>query len=357
MTVGCETVEEPSVAPPNLQVDPTWPQTLPNDCILGPAAGLAVDGRGHIWVVSAPGQLSDREIGATLDPPIAECCFPAPPLLVFDRQGEVVQWWDGEGEGFTWPDFPHGVFVDHHDHVWIGALGNHHQVLKFTREGEHLLTIGELGVTGGSNDPDRLGVPADIWVDPETNEAFIADGYGNRRVVVFDGETGEYLRHWGAYGEPPDDEYTHPDRGADQPPSRQFGTVHGLVGSRDGLLYVADRRNNRIQVFQRDGTFVEERIIAPETLGSGSAFDLALSPDPQERYLFLADGPNHLVRILLRETLEEVGRFGRGGRQVGQFLRPHNIDSDADGNLYLTEAETLRIQKFSLQDPGGAPGG
>lgn len=343
---------EGEVGIPTFQVDPWWPPPLPENWVLGPAAGLAVDSRDHVWIVSAPEELSAGERGAVLDPPIATCCSPAPPLMELDPEGSVVQTWDGSSAGEEWPAFPHGLFVDYRDNVWIGSY-TQHQVLKFTRDGEHLLTIGELGGTGGSHDPTRLGTPAGIWVDPETNEAFIADGYINRRIAVFDGDTGEFLRQWGAYGEAPDDEYTHPDRGADLPPSREFGTAHGILGSNDGLLYLADRRNNRIQVFRKDGEFVQERIIAPATLASGSAFDIALSPDPEQRFLYLADGTNHKIWVLLRDGLEVVNEFGRGGRQAGQLLRPHNLDTDSKGNLYLTEAGNLRVQKFLIQPPGG----
>jgi len=330
------------------QVDTDWPRLLPNDWIWGPVTGLFVDARDHVWVVHLPEDLIPQEIGAVQDPPIAECCVPAPSVLEFDPEGNVVQAWGVHGE--EWPWGLHGLFVDHNDFVWIVSRDQHH-VLKYDRAGELLLTIGEVDVPGDSHDPDRFRSPSDIWVDPGTNEVFIADGYGNRRIVVFDGETGEYRRHWGAYGEPPDDDYEFGPRGGDHPPSRQFGTVHGLEGSRDGLLYVADRRNNRIQVFQQDGTFVTERLVAPETQASGTAFDLALSPDEGQEFLYFADGTNHKVRIFRRDTLEELGEFGGGGRLPGQFIRPHNIAVDSRGNVYVSEAAwSRRVQRFT---PGG----
>ncbi|TVR56854.1 MAG: hypothetical protein EA421_02330 [Gemmatimonadales bacterium] len=330
------------------QVDTDWPRLLPNDWIWGPVTGLFVDARDHVWVVHLPEDLIPQEIGAVQDPPIAECCVPAPSVLEFDPEGNVVQAWGVHGE--EWPWGLHGLFVDHNDFVWIVSRDQHH-VLKYNRDGELLMTIGEVDVPGHSNDPDRFRSPSDIWVDPGANEVFIADGYGNRRIVVFDGETGEYRRHWGAYGEPPDDDYEFGPRGADHPPARQFGTVHGLEGSRDGLLYVADRRNNRIQVFQQDGTFVMERLVAPETQASGTAFDLALSPDEGQEFLYFADGTNHKVRIFRRDTLEELGEFGGGGRLPGQFIRPHNIAVDSRGNVYVSEAAwSRRVQRFT---PGG----
>jgi DNA-binding beta-propeller fold protein YncE len=272
-------------------------------------------------------------------------------VIEFNPEGEVVQAWGDWQDPERWPRNPHGIFVDHNDHVWIGTYV-HHRVMKFTRDGQLLMTIGEYDSNAGSNDTRLLGGPAGIWVDPATNEVFIADGYRNRRVVVFNGNTGEYLRHWGAYGEPPVDDYDFRDRNPDGPPPRAFSTVHGLAGSRDGHIYVADRRGNRIQVFRQDGTFVTERIVAPRTLASGSAFVIALSPDAGQQWLYLADGTNHKVWVLRRSDLEIVGEFGRGGRQVGQFIRPHGMDVDAEGNIYVGEASTgRRLQKFRLLNP------
>jgi len=338
-------------------VDPSWPQTFPDNWILGQVTGLHVDNRDHVWVVHQSVVLSEAEAGASLDPPISECCVPAPPVLEIDSEGRVVQGWGGPGEGYFWPSSPHGVFVDHEDNVWIGT-NSFHQIMKFTRDGRHLMTIGEPEVNGGSNAPDRLGGPAAVFRYPGSDEIFVADGYRNRRVVVYDANTGEYLRHWGAYGQQPDDDYRRGERGADAPPAEQFATVHGIVGSHDGLLYVADRSNNRVQVFHTDGTFVTERLVAPATLASGSSFSVGLSPDADQTYLYLADGTNHKVWILRRADLEIVGSFGRGGRQVGQFIRVHNLGVDSQGNVYTGEAaDGRRVQRFVPSgDVSGAGG-
>lgn len=338
---------------PTFEVDPTWPQELPNDWILGAITGVFVDAQDHVWITHLPETLTPEETAAEQDPPIGTCCRAAPIVLELDPSGAVVQAWGDSENPEMWPRNPHGIFVDHNDNVWIGTYV-HHRVMKFTRDGQLLMTLGEYDVNAGSNDPDLLGGPAGIWVDPSTNEVFVADGYRNRRVIVFDGDTGEYLRHWGAYGETPDDDYDFGDRDPAGEPPREFSTVHGLAGSNDGLIYVADRRGNRIQVFQQDGTFVQERIVAPETLASGSAFVISFSPDPEQRWLYLADGTNHKVWIIERETLEIMGEFGRGGRQLGQFLRPHGMSVDSQGNIYVGEASTgRRIQKFSVSGGGG----
>ena len=336
---------------PAFQVDPTWPQEMPNKWIIGAVTAVFVDAEDHVWITHLPETLTPEETAVVQDPPIGTCCVPAPVVVEFDAEGTVVQGW-GDPSTQDVSKFPrnaHGLFVDHNNYVWVGTY-RHHRVMKFTRDGDLVMTIGTYDVNGGSNDPNLLGGPAGIWVDPETNEAYIADGYRNRRVVVYDGDTGEYLRHWGAYGELPDDDYEYGNRNPPAPPSRQFSTVHGLTGSKDGLIYVADRRGNRIQVFDHSGQFVAEHVVAPRTLASGSAFVIALSPDPEQRWLYLADGTNHKVWILRRSDLEIVGEFGRGGRQVGQFLRPHGMGIDSRGNLYVGEASTgRRVQKFTAQ--------
>ena len=335
--------------PPVFQVDPSWPREMPNAWILGAVTAVFVDAKDHVWVTHLPETLTPEETALVQDPPIGTCCAPAPVVIEFDPEGNVVQGW-GDPSMQDVSEFPrnaHGLFVDHNDYVWVGTY-RHHRVMKFTRDGQLVMTIGRYDEHGGSNDPALLGGPAGIWIDPDTNEAYFADGYRNRRVVVYDGDTGEYLRHWGAYGELPDDDYDFGNRDPLGPPPGQFSTVHGLVGSNDGLIYVADRRGNRIQVFEHDGQFVVEQVVAPLTRASGSAFVIALSPDADQRWLYLADGTNHKVWILRRSDLQIVGAFGRGGRQVGQFLRPHGMGIDSEGNLYVGEASTgRRVQRFT----------
>ena len=323
---------------PTFKVDPAWPLELPNKWILGAVTGVFVDAKQHVWVTHLPETLTEEETSVQQKPPIGTCCVAAPPVVEFDAQGKVVQGW-GQGamdDPSGWPRNPHGIFVDHNDFVWIGTY-MHHRVMKFTRDGKLVMTIGQYDKNAGSNDTTLLGGPAGIWVDPNTNEAYIADGYRNRRVVVFDAATGKYLRHWGAYGEKPDDaERFDPKTMVSGALPKQFSTVHGLTGSKDGKIYVADRRGNRIQVFDQQGKFLAEKVIAPATLASGSAFVIVLSPDAQQQWLYLADGTNHKVWILRRSDLEVAGEFGRGGRQAGQFLRPHGLSIDAQGNYFLT---------------------
>ncbi|MDA2930800.1 hypothetical protein MYX84_12795 [Acidobacteria bacterium AH-259-O06] len=336
---------------PVFKVDPFWPKPLPNDWLIGEVGGIAVDSRDHIWVVQRQGSLSEDELGAVQDPPISICCKPAPPVMEFDAEGNFIQGWGGPGEGYEWPAREHGIFVDYKDNVWVGGNApDDHQVLKLSRDGTFLLQIGQAGKTGGSNHTEYLGRPADIYVDPEANEVYVADGYLNKRVIVFDADTGEYKRHWGAYGEKPDDT----DLGLyapNAPVAKQFrNPVHAVRISNDGLVYVADRVNNRIQVFQKDGTFVKEVFIAKKTLGPGSTWDVDLSQDAKQIFLYNSDGTNQQVWMLLREDLTILGAFGHRGRMAGQFHWVHSVAVDSQGNMYTGEVnQGRRVQKFVLQ--------
>ena len=334
---------------PIYEVDPTWPPTLPNDWILGDIRGLIVDDNDHLWVIQMPSSLSPQEIGAAVEPPIVDCCFPAPPVLELDPEGTVLRTWGGPGEGYTWYDQEHGIYIDHNGFVWTGTSNGFH-VMKFTQDGKHVLTIGEPGVHKGSHDLDHLGGPANFYVEPKTNEIFIADGYRNRRVVVYDAAAGTYLRHWGAYGKPPDDayEYEYPVR-VDNPP-QQYSTLHGIVGTKDGLIYVADRRGNRIQVFRQNGEYLMEGFVRPETGGSGSGFSLQLSRDPEQSLLYLMDGTNQRVWVLRRKDLQILDRFGKPGRQAGEFIRAHMIAIDSQNRMYTGEAGNgRRMQRWILK--------
>jgi DNA-binding beta-propeller fold protein YncE len=341
------------VQAPLFEVDPLWPKPLPNHWLLGMTIGVWVDEQDNVWIIHrGAATLNDNE--RALDLKVGECCTAAPPVLVFDQAGNLVRAWGGPGQGYEWPESNHGVHVDYKGNVWIGGNGaKDAQVLKFTRDGKFLLQVGHYGKTGGSNDLENFGRVAKIWVDPKTNEAYIADGYGNKRVAVLDADTGKMKRYWGAYGNKPDDT----DLGKydpKAPPAKQFrNPVHCVERTNDGLLYVCDRANDRIQVFQPDGTFVKEAFFAKQTLGSGSTWDITFSKDPQQRYIFLADGTNEKVRIILRETLEELTNFGDGGRQPGQFFGVHSIAADSKGNLYTTETyEGKRVQRFMYKGMG-----
>jgi len=342
---GSATAQRPSDGPaPRFEVDPWWPKPLPSNWLMGQAAGIAVDRHDHIWVIQRPRTLTEDERGATLNPPRSLCCAPAPPVLEFDQDGVLVRSWGGQGAGYEWPLIEHGIFVDHQDNVWIGGNdAKDHQVLKFTREGKFLLQIGKADQTRGDADTAHLGRPANMNVDPATNELFIADGYKNHRVIVFDAQTGAYKRHWGANGRPPGD-----------PSVKSFGNpVHCARLAKDGLLYVCDRANNRIQVFKKDGTFVKEFVVAPATRGGGSVWDVDVSHDAPQTWLYNADGENNHVWTLLRDNGQVVSKFGRNGRQAGQFHWVHNLAVDSKGNVYTAEVDTgKRAQRFLFKGVG-----
>jgi len=338
---------------PKFQVDPSWPKTLPNNWIMGQASGVAVDAQDHIWVIQRPRSLTDDEKAASFDPPRAKCCKPAPPVMEFDQEGNLLRAWGGPGQGYDWFENEHGINIDYKGFVWLGGNGNTDgQVLKFTQDGKFVMQIGKPGAKLDSNDTTKLGRPADTEVDPVTNEVYIADGYGNHRVIVFDADTGAYKRHWGAYGKPPSDAKEPPYNPAGPTPQQFANPVHCVKIAKDGLIYICDRSNDRIQVFRKDGTFVKEFFVAKETPGQGSMWDLDFWPDAKQTFLMNADGVNNEVRTLVRETGEVVGAFGRNGRNAGEFHWIHNLAVDSKGNIYTTEVDTgKRAQKFRYIGP------
>jgi DNA-binding beta-propeller fold protein YncE len=370
-------VQAAAVEAPMFEVDPLWPKPLPNHWLIGMTIGVSVDAQDHVWIVHRAGSLEKGEQHAATNPPIAMCCMAAPPVLEFDADGTLLRHWGGPGNGYDWPDSNHGITVDYKGNVWIGGNGrgrqaapapggapdesassatrsyNDNMVLKFTQDGQFLMQIGKPNSSKGSNDVENLRLPAKTFIDKKENEVYVADGYGNHRVIVYDAETGKYKRHWGAYGHKPDDADPGP-YDPDAPPPQQFrNPVHCAELSVDRLLYVCDRVNDRIQVFKPDGTFIKEAFVAKRTLGSGSAWDIAFSKDPQQKYIYLVDGENDRVHIMLRETLEVLTTFGEGGRQPGEFYGPHSIATDSKGNIYVTETyRGQRVQKFVYKGLG-----
>jgi len=343
---------EEGSAIPQFQVDALWPKPLPNHWILGQIGGITVDRQDRIWVVQRPRSLTPRERAAEHNPPEAKCCVAAPPVLVFDQSGNLLKAWGGPGQGYEWPEIEHGITIDDNDYVWLAGSGKTDgQLLKFTMDGKFVLQIGESAEGNDSNSTVRLGSPADIAVDTVAKEVFAADGYANRRVVVFDSETGAYKRHWGAYGNKPSDAKTPPYDPA-KPASQQFGNpVHCVRFDKDGFVYVCDRTNDRVQIFRKDGTFVSEHVFEKTTLATGSVYELVFSPDKEQKFIYMADGANGEVRIIDHATKAVLGRFGRVGRQAGQFTALHNIAVDHQGNIYTAEVATgERIQRFRRLD-------
>jgi DNA-binding beta-propeller fold protein YncE len=354
-----------AVQAPRFEVDPLWPKPLPNHWVLGSAIGVWVDSDDHIWIIHrSSATLNNNE--KPLELKQGECCAGAPPVLEFDQDGNLLRHWGGPGQGYEWPDSNHGIFIDYKGNVWIGGNGGpDSQILKFTKDGKFLLQVGKKGArrktgagagnqegqvagfVGGSNDQESFGRVAKIFVDAKANEAYIADGYLNKRVAVLDADTGKMKRYWGAYGNKPDDTPLPPYNPAAPPAQQFYNPVHCADMSVDRLIYVCDRVGDRLQIFTPEGKFVKEQWYEKNTLNAGSVWDIAFSKDAQQKYIFMADGVNEKVKIIDRQTLQELTTFGDGGRQPGQFYGVHSIAIDSKGNLYTTETyEGKRLQKF-----------
>lgn len=345
------------ISAPRFEVDPMWPKPLPNGWYIGQTIGVWADTQDHVWIIHRNDSLDAVEAAADQTPPTGECCKKAPPIIEFDQAGNVVHAWGGPGQGYDWPDSNHGIFADSKGFVWIGGNGGTDGlVLKFTRDGKFVKQFGKKGVKADSNATDHFFQVAKIFVDEKANEVYVADGYGNKRVVVMDTETGQFKRYWGAYGNKPDDK----DQGRYNPTapiSQQFrNPVHCADLSVDGLVYVCDRVNDRMQVFTKDGKFVKEQWYQKDSLGDGSVWDVAFSKDPQQKYLFMSDGRNSKIRVIDRQSLAEIYNFGEGGHYPGQFYAIHSIAIDSKGNLYTTETyQGRRVQKFVAKGIGSVP--
>lgn len=359
--IGQSKLQEPTIAASNdvmapaFLVDPLWPKPLPNHWITGNTIGVDVDDRDHIFTVhrNTENMFGGRtEIGLALG--VAECCTPAPPILEYDIEGNLINAWGGpvEGAPYQWPESNHGIEVAANGDVWIGGNGGpDSHVLVFTRDGEYIRTVGVPGEEFDSNSTTAFGRVAEIAIDEDAGEAYFADGYVNKRVAVVDVATGAFKRYWGAYGssdidDDADDTYTPGQPG----PDVFRGPVHCAEPSNDGLIYVCDRGADRVQIFRPDGTFVSEHIYYPATLAQGSTWDIAFSPDEDQEFIYLADGQNFKISIIDRASMEVLYTFGDGGRQPGLFYAPHSIATDSEGNIYTTETyEGKRVQKFLYQ--------
>src|SRR6266849_10101613 len=324
---------------PKFQVDPTWPLTLPNNWIIGTIGGITVDAQDHIWINQRPSSLDAREKRASTASNV-KCCVPAPPVIEFDQAGKVVQGWGEDGPGYKWGNDGHGIHIDHNNFVWVGdniETGGH--IFKFTRDGKFVMRIGQPGAPTGSNDTAHLGRPADMVVDRETNELFVADGYGNHRVIVFDAATGAYKRMWGAFGKRPGGEdscaIVSPKTFPDAEGPAHFNVAHAIRVANDGMVYLADRENRRVQMFTNDGKFVKQLI----RTGTTFARNLALSADAGQQFLYV--GADKSITVVDRKTLDVMGTIQPPG-----ILGPgHHIATDSKGNIFLAQT-TAGMQKL-----------
>jgi hypothetical protein len=338
-----------AVMVPRFEVDPTFPKPLPNNWYQGQSIGLWVDQQDHVWITHRPDVLDAAEGAA--DQKTGECCNMAPPILEFAQDGTLLRHWGGEdGPGWTWPGSNHGLNVDNKGNIWIGGNGGEDgQILKFTQDGQFVAQYGIAKATRNSHAKDHFFQVAKTFFHAPTNEVFVADGYGNKRVAVIDADTGAMKRFWGAYGKPPDDAAALAQGPYDPAMTYQHfrGPVHCADVSNDGFVYVCDRTSNRIQVFRIDGTYVTEVYTQRDSRGDGSTWDVAFSRDPQQRFLYVADGRNQKMRIFDRLTMTELTSFGKGGHYPGEWYSLHNVATDSRGNLYTVETyQGRRLQRF-----------
>ncbi|MFB3814161.1 MAG: hypothetical protein ACE14L_08620 [Terriglobales bacterium] len=380
---------------PRYKVDADWPGVLPFSWSIGMINGLAVGPDDSIWVLHDPYNMQPDEIGAAQNPPRSECCYPAPEVLQFDRNGKILRAWHGRDRISTWPVAAHGIAVDKKGNVWIAGVGKEwhpdlpgftmawdsfgnrtkekdtdrrdRQVLKLTPTGKLLLQIGQPSFAPQNNqDTTILGAPTAMAFDDAANEVYIADGMMNKRIVVYDMNTGEFKRGWGAYGIPLDQIDNSDPAAKELPtgrivdtslsPAKQFRTLTDVVISDDGIVYVTDQKNNRIQAFTKQGKFVKEIFVAPKTGGNGSAWGLTVSRDPQQRYLFVADGNSGVIRIIDRKSGTELGKVGTKGRNAGQLVTPSFVDFDSKGALYTAEHHFARSWDGWQATHTGRPG-
>jgi DNA-binding beta-propeller fold protein YncE len=362
---------------PQYEVDPSWPPKLPNDWVWGVPTWVTVDRHDHVFVLHRPRSAQPKEKGA-------------PAVVEFDDKGKFVEAWGGPGQGYDWPDTEHGIYVDHRDRVWITGINPRassdapttridDMILRFAKGGKFQLQIGGRDVSGGNKDTKNPHQAAEIFVNAKTNEAFVADGYGNRRVWVIDEDKGTHKRQWGAFGNEPIDVPQPPlgaargaaapgaaqgaagrgeaaRGGAPAPPTDtegpgpdQFGIVHGAKVSNDGLVYVADRGNRRIQVFSLDGKYIKQGFVN-RTTSTSSCGTVVFSPDKDQQFILCPDFNKGEIVILNRQTLEPVGAFASRGSAPGQLQNLHAMAIDSKWNVYGAEVSPgRRVQKFAFK--------
>ncbi|MCX7282338.1 MAG: hypothetical protein NTX21_12605 [Alphaproteobacteria bacterium] len=333
---------------PHYRADASWPQELPNKWIMGQVGGMAIDAQDHIWVLQRP-KSAAADLLAAQTPPHGDCCVTTPALLEFDTKGALIKSWTASDFKGPWPASEHALWIDKSGNIWIsGNGGSDHQVVKYSPDGQLRMQIGHSGDMPRNNqDTSVLGRVADIFVDDAAHEVYFADGYLNTRVVVYDSENGSFKRGWGAYGAPLDQLSNADDQAPPDQAAKAFNNVHCARMSKDGLIYVCDRHNNRIQVFTREGKFQKEFPVHPATLNAGSATTIIFSNDAKQNTMLVADFTNNVIEVLRRSDGDEVGVIGHSGRNAGQFHGVHQLVQDSHGNLYTGEAaDGRRIQKL-----------
>jgi hypothetical protein len=337
----------PARSLPIFEVDPSWPK-VPEKWKLGDPSSFAIDAQDNIWLLHRPRTL-----------PPEQASMAAPPVMVFDASGKFIKAWGGAGNGYEWPEREHGIHIDAKGFVWLG--GNNcptngirglkpvadDQLLKFTPDGKLVMQVGKSNQSKGNADTKNLHRPADAFVYAPTNEVFVADGYGNHRVIVLDADTGAFKRMWGAFGDRPmDDDHCEvvTPKTFEDPGPRNFSIVHALRVARDGTVYVADRENRRVQSFTKDGKFIKQLVKADTQF----ARNVALSPDRDQQFLYVGNGDD--IAVVDRKTLTLIGTI----KPAGLKNAGHQIATDSKGNLYLAQT-TMGLQRLTFK--GMTPAG
>jgi DNA-binding beta-propeller fold protein YncE len=372
---------------PTYAVDTDWPK-IPNGWVTGHVPSVAVDSHDNVWIITRPSTV-----------PADQKAHTSPPVIEFDKDGKYVQSWGGPGQGYDWPDSPHSITVDYKGNVWITGSSpaspsntrrSDDMVLKFTSKGKFLGQIGGYNKSGGNADTTSVHLATQVFVYPKTEEAFVSDGYGNRRVIVFDADTLKFKRMWGAFGNKPVDwqpihdgqpagaekmaggEGPPPPRSGPPPrptditgpgpdqfgglptPTNAYGAMggptHNVQVSNDGLVYVADRAARRMQVFTLDGKYVNQVFVNRTGPSGSSVCGIAFSPDRDQKYIYIADYGNSRIVILDRKSLKILYQFGTRGAAPGQFQGIHFLAVDSKNNIYAGEvAPGARVQKFDFK--------
>ena len=341
-----------TLRPPMFEVDPAWPR-IPNNWVLGEVTSISVDSRDHIWMLHVPQSI-----------PEAQRVNAAPPVLEFDAAGKLLASWGAPSDGSPWPAREHGIFVDANNFVWIGGRAgwprqttpgvSDDMIVKYTMAGKFVMQIGKSGQGKGNTDKENVRQATDVFVDTSAKEVYVADGYGNKRVVVFDSENGTFKRMWGAFGNPPPEAVApnpatpQPQTAPDGPPD--FGLPHAIKVSRDGTVYVADRINNRIQMFTTAGKFLRQvRVMNDGGTVVPVPAGFAFSPDKKQQFLYVVDSGLMRIVIFDRQTMAQIGAVGMRGKGAGEFDIVHHMAADSKGNLYTAEIVTnRRAQKLQL---------